>query len=471
MIEPTDRHLKIPAALARKYGRADDLLIDDLESAGTVALVEGLRSYDPARGASLDTHLYNCVKWACQKRLTELRAVMRGGRETVLSLDAAPPSGEGSLAEAVGAEDDPSRWLESEELAEEVRRRCRPREWAVLLLRHKEGLTLEAIGERLGVVREAVRQVEAKCLERLRRSSLTFGRSDEADPVGTARFPVGTVRVMRKSRGNPKRWVKVREDGPKGRRWQPLARVLWERAHGPVPRGKRVGHLDGDVMNDDLSNLALFGPSDAAGVWADRASEAEREAAEARRIRASAKANRGWAAARHALGVLALERWYLVDDEGRVITGPHGKVMGCAYRAAGFRVPESKGRCPAWAPTLLGWPELTAQSACVLAVLVEGGRGMTRGELEAPARALCARHNVPAAEGWLGSALYPLRKAGLARTTRRGALGQALHEATPRALETRGPVCRLRALQGRDCQALKDAGYDVLPPRKEFLEP
>lgn len=32
---------------------------------------------------------------------------------------------------------------------------------------------------------------------------------------------------------------------------------VWTRAHGPIPKGMVVDHIDGDIHNNDLSNLRL----------------------------------------------------------------------------------------------------------------------------------------------------------------------------------------------------------------------
>jgi hypothetical protein len=58
-------------------------------------------------------------------------------------------------------------------------------------------------------------------------------------------------------RGKERRWIKVKDNGPYSRRWIPYARYLWEKEHGPVPKGFFVVHKDGDQMNDCAENLTL----------------------------------------------------------------------------------------------------------------------------------------------------------------------------------------------------------------------
>jgi hypothetical protein len=39
--------------------------------------------------------------------------------------------------------------------------------------------------------------------------------------------------------------------------WQPLHEVIWERSHGPIPKGHVVRFKDKDTMNCDIDNLCL----------------------------------------------------------------------------------------------------------------------------------------------------------------------------------------------------------------------
>jgi predicted Zn-ribbon and HTH transcriptional regulator len=55
--------------------------------------------------------------------------------------------------------------------------------------------------------------------------------------------------------GKPRRYIKVRDDGPLHRRYQIYARYVYEQEYGPIPAGLIVLHKDGDTMNDDPGNL------------------------------------------------------------------------------------------------------------------------------------------------------------------------------------------------------------------------
>jgi len=58
-------------------------------------------------------------------------------------------------------------------------------------------------------------------------------------------------------KGKPRRWIKIRDDGPLWRRWIPYARYLWQQEHGSVPDGYFVVHSNGDQMDDSLENLTI----------------------------------------------------------------------------------------------------------------------------------------------------------------------------------------------------------------------
>lgn len=45
-------------------------------------------------------------------------------------------------------------------------------------------------------------------------------------------------------------------------KWEPLARVNWEKANGPIPKNMKIIHKDGDTLNCNLSNLELLTPGE-----------------------------------------------------------------------------------------------------------------------------------------------------------------------------------------------------------------
>jgi hypothetical protein len=83
-----------------------------------------------------------------------------------------------------------------------------------------------------------------------RRSPQTEFRKGQA---AHNRLPVGSVRI-RKRFGALRAFVKVSEPNT----WLPRARVVWEQARGPMPRGHVIHHRDRDPLNDAIENLACL---------------------------------------------------------------------------------------------------------------------------------------------------------------------------------------------------------------------
>lgn len=65
----------------------------------------------------------------------------------------------------------------------------------------------------------------------------------------------------KKRRGRPRRWIKVKDNGPTSRQWIPYARYVWEKNGGAIPDGHFVRHKDGDQMNDRPDNLHVVNRS------------------------------------------------------------------------------------------------------------------------------------------------------------------------------------------------------------------
>ena len=72
--------------------------------------------------------------------------------------------------------------------------------------------------------------------------------SENSQPVGTLRMRTrhkrgGQQRYFRKI-AHPKKWVEN-------------ARFVWEESNGVIPRGYGIHHIDGNSLNDELTNLSL----------------------------------------------------------------------------------------------------------------------------------------------------------------------------------------------------------------------
>lgn len=130
--------------------------------------------------------------------------------------------------------------------------------------------------------------------------------------------PVGTIRTRRRNRrGLETRFIKVRMRGP--RKWITLARYTWEQMHGPVPRGMRVVHLDGNTLHDAPDNYGLLTPGQVAQLCHQLDPEMSRENHQGRKRReATVQSNRLRSQVRRAVQFLATY-WYAVDRQRRFI--------------------------------------------------------------------------------------------------------------------------------------------------------
>lgn len=251
--------------------------------------------------------------------------------------------------------------------------------------------------------------------------------------------PLGAIRFEKNGRSQT-RYIKVHLDGPPSRRWMTLARFWWLRNRGPVPADKRVGHLDGDTLNDDPSNYALFSPGDVIASWHLDNPEASERQRERCRI-GTAKCNRERGEVRRQRQRLP-SRWYLVDVGRRVIINQPRKSQRGAYAVAGFSVPSRNGMGLA---VLLGWTGVSASAAAAMAVLAEHG-AMRAGELRRRVADICRarRWKAPQSKHWIVCLMVDLRKRGWVGG-RRG-----WYELTQDGRLVRGPVCRYILVRGRE---------------------
>lgn len=73
--------------------------------------------------------------------------------------------------------------------------------------------------------------------------------------ANTESQPIGTVRIRTNHKtGKQRAWVKVAEPNV----WRFRCWVVWEKHHGPIPKGKLIHHKDRDTLNDAIDNLELL---------------------------------------------------------------------------------------------------------------------------------------------------------------------------------------------------------------------
>lgn len=270
--------------------------------------------------------------------------------------------------------------------------------------------------------------------------------------------PVGSVRIGKSGRSNH-REIKVRLDGPVSQRWMHLARYWWTRNKGPVPDGKRVGHIDGDCMNDEPSNYALFTYGDTFAVWEDTAAAGSIRAARRRMSQGTVRSNILRAEIRRATGFCPT-LWYAVNFERRLIFNTPFRKRWMVYAAHGVQL-QVGGNDAGVDAAILGFPGVNRLAAFVLACLSR--RALDSDALWKAVLAELAyfRSRVPRHQAAMHLAMVPIRKQGLIVSRHRGRRG-ALHEITNLGRLTRSPACPVVAVRGRDLEniAFRDFSKD-----------
>lgn len=179
-------------------------------------------------------------------------------------------------------------------------------------------------------------------------------------------LPVGAIRVRKHSKRQSARMIKVRLDGPPGRRWMTLARAWWLENRGPIPGGMRVVHGDGDPLNDDPANYVLATAGDVAFMAREWDPELDERNSKAVSI-ATVRCNQERSMVRRALEYLP-SHWYAVDMDHREVINQPFRSRSKLYRElTGADVENRNGR--GLAGRWLGWPDLNQTAAAVLAVL------------------------------------------------------------------------------------------------------
>lgn len=179
-----------------------------------------------------------------------------------------------------------------------------------------------------------------------------------------AEAPLYSIRVRhnRGSKGNKTvRVIKVRSAGTKSGRWIQYARFVWEQAHGPVPADRQVLHRDGNLMNDNLSNLFLGTPADKVALFHTMNPRGSAENyAKCRKATARHNVER----ARFYRSFRWTKGWYAVMPVvGQVLNCPRKKRTIVA-REMGIEADWRTCRS-----AMMGFPNRNLMAACVLAVM------------------------------------------------------------------------------------------------------
>lgn len=165
------------------------------------------------------------------------------------------------------------------------------------------------------------------------------GRAKGKKDWSRASLPIGSLRI-RYSGKSRVRYIKVRLDGPKQKRWIEYARWLWLKHKGPIPDGKRIAHLDGDTLNDSIENLGAVAPGDV--LWIHCHANDQKSAANYAACRAAtADHNRQRREIRRGRGLLNRNQWYLVDEQQQTIY-----LTDCRSRIQAVRLAGHEGPLP-----------------------------------------------------------------------------------------------------------------------------
>ncbi len=173
----TTANLALVISVAKKYS-SRNARVDDLVQEGNIGLLKAIGHYDPNKGTRFATYAVWWIRAYIQRFLQDNRSQVRGGEGTRasmtdLSLDLPiDEDGEVSHLERLAdqSDDQELRYLADEhdknvrEALQRVRKRLGDLGWDILQerLTQENPRTLEEIGQRWGVSRERVRQVELR---------------------------------------------------------------------------------------------------------------------------------------------------------------------------------------------------------------------------------------------------------------------------------------------------------------------
>lgn len=279
------------------------------------------------------------------------------------------------------------------------------------------------------------------CVDQKRRGTKDWNRE---------KLPIGTIRIRRRRNGRRVQMIKVRDAGPKSRRWMNYARHWWLNNRGPIPDGMRVVHYDGDTLNDDPENYKLMTAGDVAFMAREWDSTLDERNAIACG-EAMKECNRLRSRITRFLRYLP-SRWYLVDlRRRRVINEPYRSRSALLRAFRGRDLPRNGGAiCGYW----LGWSGLSAIDACVLAVLADRER-MELPRVQTAVVDLRKLNCWPSRQPGLGSlrsAVSRLRRAGFVDSFRIPGRSRHQYGITDKAIAERRNPLGYVAARGSDIE-------------------
>lgn len=171
-----ERNLRLVAHIMKKY-YAQTAQQEDLISIGTIGLIKGITTFDPAKGARLATYAARCVE---NEILMYFRSQRKSAQDVSLSdyidtgVDGAPLELMDVVAEDADLLEQICSREQAEQLREAVGRVLSPQERQVIVLRY--GLDGQSpkrqreVAGLTGISRSYVSRIEKRALEKLRQA-------------------------------------------------------------------------------------------------------------------------------------------------------------------------------------------------------------------------------------------------------------------------------------------------------------
>mgnify|MGYP001181867945 CR=1 FL=1 len=167
-----EHNLRLVAHVIKKYYTVSHDQ-EDLISIGTIGLIKGVSTFQPAKGTRLATYAARCIE-----NLMHFRTVRRLAAEVSLSesIDMDKEGNSLALMDVISADNTQMEKIDTQDL--EVKLHCKvrecldPREREIIILRYGLGdvqpLTQREIAKRCNISRSYVSRIEKKALEKLR---------------------------------------------------------------------------------------------------------------------------------------------------------------------------------------------------------------------------------------------------------------------------------------------------------------
>lgn len=169
-----ERNLRLVAHIMKKYyAQTSDQ--EDLISIGTIGLIKGITTFDPAKGARLATYAARCVE---NEILMYFRAGRKSAQDVSLSdyIDTGTDGAPLALMDVVSEDVDLMEQVAGRETVEQLRRAVDTclTEQERLVIRLRYGLDTETplrqreVADRTGISRSYVSRIEKRALKKLR---------------------------------------------------------------------------------------------------------------------------------------------------------------------------------------------------------------------------------------------------------------------------------------------------------------